>query len=251
MITSKSNNKYKEIKKLISSSRARKQAGLFVVEGERICSEIPAGQLEELCVSESCAKSHSLDMQAIVFSDEVFRSLSDTVNPQGIMALVKMPEYSLGQIIHSAPENAMFLILDDIRDPGNLGTIIRTAEAAGAGGVILSRGCADIFNPKVIRSTMGSIFRVPFVTDYLPSAVDVLKENKTSVYAAALDADIYYNEETYEGRCAFVIGNEARGVSEEVMKLADKKIKIPMAGRVESLNAAVSAAVIMYGVKWT
>ena len=252
VITSKNNNKYKEIKKLLASSRARSKAGLFVVEGERICAEIPKELPATLCVSESYAALHGVGNFSLVFSDEVFKSLSDTVNPQGILAVVKQPLYSLGEILDKGAKEALYLILDDIRDPGNLGTIIRTAEAAGADGVIMSPGCADIFNPKVIRSTMGSIFRVPFVCTELSFAIADMKEKKISIYAACLDGEVYYNEEKYSGKNAFIIGNEASGISEKIASLADKKIKIPMAGQAESLNAAVSAAIIMYGYKkWT
>ena len=251
VITSRSNSKYKEIKRLIASAKERKAAGLFVVEGSRACAEVPEDLLDTLCVSESYARS-VFAKDAVIFSDEIFRSLSDTVNPQGVLAVAKQPSYSLEEMIDKASRETLFLILDDIRDPGNLGTIVRTAEGAGAAGVILSPGCADIFSPKVIRSTMGSIFRVPFVSGDLKDALTELKKKGVLIYALAPRADTYYNEEKYKGRCAFIIGNEARGISEEAMNLADKKIKIPMAGQVESLNAAISAAIIMYGYKkWT
>lgn len=229
----------------------RRQESLFIVEGERICAEVPEDLCETICVSESYAASHKAE-DALIFSDEIFKSLSDTVNPQGILAVVKQPSYSLEEIIGKRSGEALYILLDDIRDPGNLGTIIRTAEAAGAKGVIMSPGCADIFNPKVIRSTMGSIFRVPFVCTELSFAIADMKEKKISIYAACLDAEGYYNEEKYGEKNAFIIGNEASGISEKTVLLADKKIKIPMAGQAESLNAAVSAAVIMYGYKkWT
>lgn len=252
MITSRANTQYKRIRKLLSSPRARNQEGLFVVEGERLVREAPAELVETVCVSESYAADTELPAGTVLFSDEVFRSLSDTVSPQGIMALIKQPSHSLDDIIQKKGEAALFLLLDDIRDPGNLGTIVRTAEAAGSAGIIMSPGCVDIFNPKVIRSTMGSIYRVKFAQSSLCGAISILKKAGVNVYAASLDADINYNEEKYGKKNAFVIGNEAAGVSREVMERVDKKIKIPMEGSVESLNAAVSAAIIMYGIKkWT
>ena len=251
MITSKNNNQYKRIKKLLSSSKARREEGRFVVEGERIVKEAPLELLDSVCMSASYAKDRRLPAGVTVFSDDIFRSLSDTVTPQGIMAVIKQPSYTLGGMTGQAGEGekALYLLLDDIRDPGNLGTIVRTAEAAGASGIILSPGCADIFNPKVIRSTMGSIYRVPFVTAPLKEAAESLKISGAAVYAACLEAEIYYNEAEYGRRCAFIIGNEANGISPEVIEAADEKIKIPMAGKVESLNAAISAAIIMYGIK--
>ena len=251
MITSKNNNQYKRIKKLLSSSKTRREEGRFVVEGERIVKEAPLELLDSVCMSASCAEGLKLPSGVTVFSDDIFRSLSDTVTPQGVMAVIKQPSYTLGGIIGQAgeTESALYLLLDDIRDPGNLGTIVRTAEAAGVSGIILSPGCADIFNPKVIRSTMGSIYRVPFVTAPLKEAAESLKISGAAVYAACLEAELYYNEAEYGRRCAFIIGNEARGISPDVLETADIKIKIPMAGEVESLNAAISAAIIMYGTK--
>ena len=250
MITSKSNSQYKRIKKLLTSSKARSREGRFVVEGERIVKEAPLELMDFICVSESYAEGKKLPSFAQVFSDDVFRSLSDTVTPQGILAVIKQPSCSLEKIISDAEgTKALYLLLDDIRDPGNLGTIIRTAEAAGVSGVIMSKGCADIFNPKVIRSTMGSIYRVPFTESPLKEAALKLKESGASVYAAAAAAEVFYNEVDYGEKNAFVIGNEAHGISGEVLDCADVKIKIPMAGEVESLNAAISAAIIMYGIK--
>jgi TrmH family RNA methyltransferase len=139
-----------------------------------------------------------------------------------------------------------FVVLDRLQDPGNLGTILRTGEGAGIRGLIMSRDCVDIYSPKVIRSTMGSIFRVPFVVvDDLTEAVKLLKENHITTYAAHLKGEIYSNG-NLDRDCAFLIGNEARGLSDEIAALADKKIKIPMDGQVESLNAAVATAILMY-----
>ena len=140
----------------------------------------------------------------------------------------------------------MFVILEDIQDPGNLGTILRTGEGAGVSAVIMSRGCVDIYNPKTIRSTMGSIYRVPFMyTDDLPGTIDRIKAAGVSVYAAHLKGEKYYDEISYD-KAAFLIGNEGNGLKEETANLADTYIKIPMEGRVESLNAAIATSVLMY-----
>ena len=144
-------------------------------------------------------------------------------------------------------ESKLYVILDDIRDPGNMGTIIRTAEAAGAG-VIMSPGCVDLFNPKVIRATMGSVFRVKMAVCDPLEAVKVLKERGTVVCAAALDGSVPYKEASYGESNAFIIGNEANGVSLPVQEAADIRVRIPMKGRVESLNAAVSAAILCYNL---
>ena len=248
MISSKSNSKIKYIKKLMSSAKERRRNGVFVVEGLRIVREVPEELLAELYVSESLVSSGRVpeaDLpKAEIVTDEVFRFLSDTVTPQGILAIVKKPSYSLDLSYYK--DRARILLLDDIQDPGNLGTILRTAEAAGTDLVILSEGCADLFNPKVIRSTMGSIFRVPFLTEDPVTAIPRLKEAGISVYGAALEGAVDFRSVTFPEKTAIVIGNEGNGISSEVLDLVDEKIKIPMEGKVESLNAAVSTAILLY-----
>lgn len=247
MITSKNNQQIKRIRQLLESSRTRKELGLFVVEGTRLASEAPSELIDSVFVSESLSKEGfgciPGDYQTEIIADSVFRSISDTVNPQGILAICRMPQMDLER----ASDEQLCLILDDVRDPGNLGTIIRTAEAAGAG-VIMSPGCVDVFNPKVIRATMGSIFRVPLAVSDAVGAVRYLQEKGTRVFAAALDGSVPYKEADYGEANAFVIGNEAYGVSTAVQNASDYRVRIPMKGRVESLNAAVSAAVLLYGL---
>ena len=143
-------------------------------------------------------------------------------------------------------EKSCIVVLDRLQDPGNMGTIVRTGEAAGISGIIMSKDSADIYNPKVIRSTMGSIFRVPLaIVDDLATAVDTLKDNGITTYAAHLKGELY-NSGSLTKDCALLIGNEARGLSEEISAKADKLIKIPMHGKVESLNAAIATAILMY-----
>ena len=140
-----------------------------------------------------------------------------------------------------------YLILEDIQDPGNLGTMIRTAEAAGIKAVIMSRNTADIFNPKVTRATMGSCFRVPFIyADNFADAVNSLKTNGIRVYGAYLRGGKNYREAEFGKRCAIMIGNEGNGLTDEAIALADERVFIPMEGKIESLNAAVAAAILMY-----
>ena len=144
-------------------------------------------------------------------------------------------------------ETPHVLVLENIQDPGNLGTIFRTAEAAGATGIVLSKDCVDLYNPKVIRSTMGAIFRIPFIyTDDLKGTIDELKREGITVYAAHLKGENSYDMEDYKTACAFLIGNEGNGLTEETAACADRKILIPMEGGAESLNAAVASAVLMF-----
>ncbi len=199
-----------------------------------------------------------------VVEDQIFRQLSDTVNPQGVLAVVRQPDWSelikakglpaaeaqavCGNELHSSPEEkdpGKILLLDGIRDPGNMGTMIRTAEAAGVRAVYMSEDCVDLYNPKVIRSTMGSIFRVITVRADLENIISQLKQSGIKVYAASLKAEKTYKEADMSGS-AIIIGSEAAGVSEAVMNAATDLVIIPMAGKVESLNAAVAAAVLMF-----
>lgn len=250
MITSTSNTQIKELIRLQKKSRARDEAGVFIAEGPRIVNELPAEQIVKLYLSESYAKKNPVKTDGRddpeILSDTVFAHVSDTRTPQGILAVVKRMSYEMGDILHTA-ENPMVLVLDNLQDPGNLGTVFRTAEAAGASGILLSRDCVDVYNPKVIRSTMGAVYRLPFLyTDDLPGAIDELKAEGIRIFAAHLDGKNTYDREDYRAGCAFLIGNEGNGLSEEVAACADCKIKIPMCGSAESLNASVAAAVLMF-----
>lgn len=139
------------------------------------------------------------------------------------------------------------VVLDNLQDPGNLGTIFRTAEAAGVTGILLSKDCVDVYNPKVIRSTMGAVFRMPFLyVEDLPEKIKELQKEGIKTYAAHLRGENAYDEEDYTTGCAFLIGNEGNGLRDEVADCADCLIRIPMEGEAESLNAAVAAAVLMF-----
>ncbi len=253
IITSATNDRIKDIKKLIKSSSYRREKMLYVVEGIRMFREIPKADVDSVYVAEGAY--HKLkddiltvvDEESIIFvADHIFSSMSDTSTPQGVMALVKMKELMLSDVVKG--EGDFLLIAERLQDPGNLGTIIRTAEGAGATGIILSKDCVDMYNPKVIRSTMGSIFRVPvYVSPNLETDIEGLKKLGVCIYGAHLDGKEFYDE-SFIGSCGFLIGNEGNGLSEVISHKADKLIRIPMCGRVESLNAATSVAVISYEV---
>ncbi|MBE5988853.1 MAG: RNA methyltransferase [Paenibacillaceae bacterium] len=251
MITSSANGKVKQVMNLIKKAKARNESGLFVAEGLRIFKEIPRDQIDSIFVSESFLKEeerkHLIDgMKYEVLTDEVFQVMSDTKTPQGILALVKQHAYTPEDLIR-VPGSAFLMILENIQDPGNLGTIIRAGEGAGITGVLMNSTTADIYNPKVIRSTMGSVFRVPFAyTDDLTASILQLKKKGIKLYAAHLDGRNNYEKEDYTVDTGFLIGNEANGLTEDTAGLADAYIKIPMMGSVESLNAAVAASVLMF-----
>lgn len=252
MITSTSNSQVKQVVALTKKAKARRESGLFLVEGEKMFSELPRERLDRVYVSESFLRQQGEGAEALlagsrheIVTDEVMRVMSDTQTPQGILALCRQFSYSLSDIL--GKEQMHLAILETIQDPGNLGTILRAGEGAGVTGIIMNRTTADIYNPKVIRSTMGSIYRVPFFyTDDLEETIKQVKEAGVRLFAAHLKGERSYDEEDYTGNTGFLIGNEANGLSSETADAADCYIKIPMLGQVESLNAAVAASILMY-----
>lgn len=249
MITSTSNQQIKNLSALIKKSKERKKQKCFVVEGTKMCLEAPKELLAATYVSESFAVGNEalneLDGEYEIIADNVFKAISDTQTPQGIMSIVKMPEYSLEDVLDG--DRTHLLILESIQDPGNLGTMIRTGEGAGITGVIMNKTTVDIFNPKTVRSTMGSLYRVPFViVDDLKATLAELKNSGINLYAAHLKGKGLYDEPDYTKASGFLIGNEGNGLSDEIAECANTYIKIPMEGQVESLNAAISATLLMY-----
>lgn len=252
MISSTKNEQVKMVIELKKKAKARNEAGLFVVEGVRMAAELPKDRTEKIYVSESFLKNPDSERfladfsQYEVVTDSVFGAMSDTQTPQGVLALVRQYEYTLEDILN-ADGAAHLMILENIQDPGNLGTILRAGEGAGITGLIMSRDTVDIYNPKVIRSTMGSAFRVPFLyTDDLAADVKTLQEKGIRLFAAHLGGKNNYEEEDYTGNIGFLIGNEGNGLTDELSNMADTWVKIPMAGKVESLNAAIAASILMF-----
>ena len=278
MISSTTNKQVKFVNALVKKAKTRREEDLFVAEGLRMCSEIPKDRIHTLYISESFSKTKECKTlregvkHIELVTDEVFKSLSDTQTPQGILALVKQYHYTLdevtgktakekatasGQDADGSVQNrkkqenrkkpALLMVLETIQDPGNLGTMLRTGEGAGISGVVMNHTTVDLFNPKTIRSTMGSIYRMPFfVTRDLAETICELKNAGVKTYAAHLKGKMQYDEPDYTGATAFMIGNEGNGLSDEIADLADTYIKIPMCGQVESLNAAISASLLMY-----
>ena len=248
MITSTSNQQMKNLSQLMKKAKARKEQGLFVVEGRKMFQEVPKAWLRQVYASESFVQENEsllADCAYEMVSDSVFKAVSDTQTPQGILCLVEQPSYGLSDLL--CGEKTHLLILESIQDPGNLGTMLRTGEGAGITGVIMNRTTVDLFNPKTIRSTMGSIYRVPVVVvDDFAATIQELKQRGVSLYAAHLRGEKQYDAFDYTGPTGFMIGNEGNGLSDEIAGLADTYIRIPMEGQVESLNAAISASLLMY-----
>ena len=252
----------KELQKNIlrwqKKASARKEDGVFIVEGIRMFSEIPPERLLYAVLSEGFVRNSPEDLKKAekvisaaekgtkhIVPDNVFEKLSDTETPQGILAVVRAFNYRTEDILSA--ENGLFVLLETLQDPGNLGTVIRSAEAAGAAGVFMNETTADIYNPKVIRSTMGSLFRVPFkVVPDLSVIVSAIREKGGRTYAAHLKESVDYTLPDYKGMTAFMIGNEAKGLSDALTEAADGCVRIPMQGKVESLNAAMAATVLLY-----
>lgn len=253
MIESTANKQVKNLTQLMKKAKARRESGTFVVEGIRMFREVPKERLVQTYVSESFLEKQEnrdvlKDISYEIMTDKVFAAVSDTQTPQGILCVVKQKEYSLEEMLHK--EAPLLMILENLQDPGNLGTVFRTAEGAGVDGIIMSSDTVDIYNPKTVRSTMGSLYRMPFIYEKDLSEILVkIKEKGVQVYAAHLKGQHAYYQENYTGGCAFLIGNEGNGLTEDLAEQADTYIRIPMEGQVESLNAAVAAAILMYEAK--
>ncbi len=213
-ISSLANPRVRRVLQLQQKARTRKKENCFIIEGIRLFLDTPDDFLEEIYM------------------------------PQGVLCLARMPRYSMEDLLTGCP---LLLLLENIQDPGNLGTMFRTAEAAGAAGILMNKGTADLFNPKTVRSTMSAVFRVPFlVTEDFCAGLEQLRSRGLRIFAAHLAGQDNYDRADYTGPCGILIGNEGRGLTEEAAALATDLIRIPMHGRIESLNAAMAAGILMY-----
>lgn len=249
MITSISNPRVRQVIQWQEKAKERHRDKVFVVEGTKMFLETPDQLIREVYLSEDFRMDGPDDKLLRTgyetVSGHVFAKMSDTQSPQGILAVVGQPRYDLDQLLNTP--NPLFLILEDLQDPGNLGTIVRTGEGAGITGIIMSSHTVDIFNPKVIRATMGSIYRVPFLYESdLSQTLRKLHDAGVKSYAAHLKGESCYDGFSFQGPTAFLIGNEGKGLSDELSKEASSYLKIPMEGKLESLNASVAAALLMY-----
>ncbi len=248
MIQSHSNSKIKLVKSL-SKKKYRDSENMFVVEGERFVNDIPNHiEIEMILMSENFATKKDLSeyKNYEIVDNKIFKEITDTTNSQGILAICHKNCYDENINID---KNAFIIIGDRLQDPGNVGTLIRTAVAAGADYIVLSKGSVDVYNSKVIRSTASSIFNIPIIenvelTTFLPN----IKNKNVEIIGAHLKASENYFDINMNQSVAIIIGNEANGISHEVTELCTKLVKIPMIGDVESLNASVSSAILMYEV---
>ncbi|MCG0274545.1 MAG: RNA methyltransferase [Thermosediminibacteraceae bacterium] len=247
-----SKRQIKLIKALVQLKNYRKKHGLFIVEGLRAAEEALNSDysIEFLLVSDDFLHRHGEKIKkygkikTYMVPRKEYEGLSDTETPQGIMAVVRMKSFELEDLCE---ENFLIVALDGIKDPGNIGSIIRTADAAGANGILAGKGCADVYSPKVVRSTMGSIFHVPIIERV--DLLEVLKElsqRGARIVTTYLGADKSYFDANLTGPIVLVFGSEAEGVSPEILEISSELVKIPMPGKAESLNVAVASGIVLF-----
>ncbi len=243
-ITSRANPLCAQIRKLNASRSARREQGLFVGEGPKLLAEaLGHGLGVTTVVTAQGVEADCPDgVRRVELPQGLFQSLCDTKTPQGVLFLCRMPAAGLPDKL----PQGRYLVLDGVQDPGNVGTIWRSADAFGAEGLILLNGCADPWGPKTVRATMGACFRLPVWEAELDGLTDKLRAADMPLYATALREDTVDVREVPLDRCAVVIGSEGRGVSGSTLAHCDKTLKIPMRDRCESLNAAVAAAVVLW-----
>ena len=251
MISSKDNTIIKHIKQL-KEKKYRDKNGEYIVEGIKLIKEAVQenAEIKHIVVCDGCDNSEIIEshlkyemsrLDFIYVPQNIFKIISDVENPQGVLAVIGKKN---NEIIDTSED--LILALDDIQDPGNLGTILRTADSVGLKQILVSKGTADIYNPKVVRSTMGAIFRINVVEcDNLKESLRKMKNNEYKIMITSLKAKNSIYNTDYKKKI-IVIGNEANGVSKEIQSIADEKVIIPMLGKTESLNASVATGVILY-----
>ncbi len=242
-IDSTSNKIVKHTKKLLDRS-GRREYRQFIIEGKRlVCDAIENGaSIEYILLEQGTEFGAPESICKYELSHKAFSVLKTTVNSQGILAVVNMPEAD-----EFDAAGGFYIYLDGIADPGNMGTIIRTADACGADGLVLSENCVDIYNPKVVRSTMASIFNVNIYFDDSERCIlNKMRECGVNIISGSLQGDKSIYDVDFNKKSVIVIGNEANGITDEVIKLSTELVKIPIVGKAESLNAAVACAVMAY-----
>lgn len=245
-ITSHSNEVIKQYKKAAQQRKYREQTGLFVIEGLRLVKDAASSGAVKSVITTFDALPFPVGEKVQVYQvpQALFRQICDTTSPQGIAALAQCQEADMQQMARDAD---FLLYCDRIQDPGNLGTMIRTADAAGCGGVILGEGCVDLYNPKTIRSTMASLFHVPVAkAEDGERCLKQLKEMGFQLVGTSLKESKTYYSVDFTRPTVFVLGNEAGGVDETLLNLCDKNVKIPLLGEAESLNVAIASAILTY-----
>lgn len=272
-ITSATNPKIKAIKKL-EQKRQRDREGLFVIEGFHLVEEAIKHHAEiEMILHTDTADQTQLTgikamlqqnaaelpnaIEIITITDSILTTLSQTPAPQGILAILKQPKQMLEEILEGktntntvklAKQRPLqhLLLLDNVQDPGNVGTMIRTAEAAGFKAIILGEGSADLYNDKTIRATQGALFQLPIIRGNLEKLLPAIHNAGYESWVTTLEEATFYHELEKPAKCALIMGNEGQGVDLKLQKLATTKVKIPMLGQSESLNVGMAAGILIY-----
>lgn len=254
IISSKDNKLIKDTVKLKNSARHRRQSGMFIAEGVRVCVDamLSEAEIEIFFTTEAAAEKNPREFEKIsryskktfYVTSAVFAQISDTQTPQGFLCVIKTLDKSCQ--FDTIKVNGKFIALDNMQDPNNMGTVLRSCEAFGVDGVIMSRDCCDVYSPKVVRGSMGAVFRLPFII--CDSIAGWLTTNpKLNSYAAVVDSDAsLLTEIDFKLPCVAVIGNEGNGLKQQTIDVCGNRITIPMSGKAESLNASAAAAILIW-----
>lgn len=233
----------------LTHKKYRDKLGMYLIEGENLLEEAVKNHAEIKTVlvrQDYGGNFYGSEDKVFYLDDRLFDRLSQTETSQGIMAIVKKPEFSRAEFTDKN-DGSNYVVLDRLQDPGNIGTIIRTADAAGYGLIIAMKGTADVFSPKAVRAATGSLFRMPVVfMDSVDELMEFTRAAGKKLAATCFDTDRYYYDEDLRENIALIIGNEGGGICRELIESSDLKIKIPMHGNIESLNASVAAGILMY-----
>ncbi len=256
MLIESPHNERVKLARSLHEAKGRREAGLFLAEGPSVVAEAMAAGAGLLWIAWCealagpsaegvLAAARQAKVEVLELSERAFRALSDARNPQGLAAVARIPAAGLSAL-ETPGERFLGLVLHEIQDPGNLGSMIRSADAFGAGAVILSGAGADAHEPKVVRATAGSLFHLPVVRAQWPAVSAWAAERQVALVAAVAAGGAALDEMTLPPRVAFVIGNEAHGLPPQVLREAALQVRIPMRGRAESLNAAAVAAILLH-----
>lgn len=264
-ITSRDNQYVRQTRRLLAETKYRRQTGLFALEGARLCGDAAASDaaIQTVLYTARAAKAYGDTLRALLetgahgmeITEELAAYMGDTASPQGIFCIGRGLDKPAG--LDTIEKNGKYLALENIQDPANLGAIIRTAEALGVGGLLVSAGCCDRYNPKVLRASMGGVFRLPLIeAGSMPEAITVLQTRGMTAFACVVDRDaLPIQQAVFAPGAIAVIGNEGNGLTKETQTVCCQRITIRMAGRAESLNASVAASLVawemMRGDGWT
>lgn len=249
-LTSVNNERVKYFLSL-TDKKTRNKEQKFLIEGYHLVEEASKTPfLEGIITTDEKNFSKFNKVTKYLVTMPIIEKLSSTKNPQNILGIVRMQDHSKDVLLKLIKQqNVKLLLLDEINDPGNLGTIIRTTAALGYDGVVMSNNTVDLYNDKVLRSTQGVLFKIPLIKMDLKETVKILKENNIKCFGTSLDKAVFLDDVKKVNRFAICMGNEARGMSKEILDLMDQNIKIPMNADVESLNVSIASAIIMYKLK--